>query len=215
MLIEHTIRPTVNLSTGDITLFETERNPLLDAEFSARKALERHTMCVVRTRDEAVRAALIKLGWTPPPEPGIFDPAPENPGRLKNPVVFDFAAGKARAATDDEAAEYRAQRAQGRALGEECLAKAGRTAGFDARAAAAFMRSHLHAHGAVSSEDLVDAAKRAGHVPHDDRAFGPVIAGMARRGEIFQAGTCLRKRGNGTAGGRLWRISFALNPTNS
>jgi hypothetical protein len=58
----------------------------------------------------------------------------------------------------------------------------------------------------ASSEDLVDAARAQGLVPHDDRAFGPVFQSMARRGVIRFVGFCLRKKGHGTAGGRIWAL---------
>lgn len=100
-----------------------------------------------------------------------------------------------------------ATRPAGDAAGDACLAKAESAAAFDSKGAADFMLRYLDTHGVASSESLVDAAKLAGFRPHDDRAFGPVIAGLARRGEMFVAGGCLRRRGNGTAGGRLWRRS--------
>jgi hypothetical protein len=38
-------------------------------ELELRKGQEALSKWVVNTREEAVRDALIKLGWTPPPEP--------------------------------------------------------------------------------------------------------------------------------------------------
>lgn len=58
----------------------------------------------------------------------------------------------------------------------------------------------------ASSEDLVDAARAAGLNPVDDRCFGPVFQSMARRGVIRFVGYCLRKKGHGTAGGRIWAL---------
>jgi hypothetical protein len=58
----------------------------------------------------------------------------------------------------------------------------------------------------ASSEDLVDAARAQGLTPKDDRAFGPVFQSMARRGVIRFVGHCLRKKGHGTAGGRVWAL---------
>lgn len=75
MLIENTIKPVVNLATGDISLFETESNSLFHDEFDPRKVLKQHAIRVVQTRDAAVREALIKLGWTPPPEERPTAPA--------------------------------------------------------------------------------------------------------------------------------------------
>lgn len=103
----------------------------------------------------------------------------------------------------------RAARTAGANAGDACLAKAERVAGFDASGARAFMVGYLETWDQASSENLVAAAKLAGFKPHDDRAFGPVIAGMAKRGEIHQVGTCSRARGNGTSGGRVWALSHA------
>ena len=57
-----------------------------------------------------------------------------------------------------------------------------------------------------SSEQLVDACRGAGYRPHDDRAFGPIIARLAKAQRIQQVGECRRQRGNGTSGGRIWGL---------
>jgi len=98
-------------------------------------------------------------------------------------------------------------RAAGEKAGRLAADKADRMeAGFSERAAA-FVLGYLAQHGISSGELVTDAAKLAGIRPPDDRAFGPVYATLARRGRIVAAGFCLRRKGNGTAGGRLWRLA--------
>lgn len=176
MQLTHTIRPSVSLTNGEIRLDEVIC-PTLDIDPSTHQ-MGRFVTQIAQTRDLAIRAALIRLGWTPPAD--------------DRPTLSDAAAA-------------------GEAAGDACLGKAERDGDFDGQAAAAFMLGYLLAHGVSSSELMVHAAKRAGHVPHDDRAFGPVIAGMVRRGEMDYVGPCKRERGNGTSGGRLWRIRSTEN----
>jgi hypothetical protein len=73
--------------------------------------------------------------------------------------------------------------------------------------AKAFAVRYLQVHGPSSSEVITDAAKAAGITPPDDRAFGPVYAALAKKGQIEFAGWCARVKGHGTAGGRLWRVA--------
>jgi hypothetical protein len=96
-------------------------------------------------------------------------------------------------------------REQGAEAGNRCLDKAERT-GFDAEGARMFVLDYLKAHGASNGESITLAAKAAGFKPHDDRAFGPVYAVLARRSLIRCAGFCMRQRGHGTAGGRVWEL---------
>jgi hypothetical protein len=70
-----------------------------------------------------------------------------------------------------------------------------------------FVLGYLKQHGASSGELMTDAAKLAGIRPLDDRAFGPVYATLARKGLIVAAGFCARRKGHGTAGGRVWRLA--------
>lgn len=75
--------------------------------------------------------------------------------------------------------------------------------GFSERAA----RHILHVlawYGPRSGEQLVDHCLLWGIKPHDDRAFGSVFAKLSRDGKIKCVGYCLRKRGHGAAGGRVW-----------
>ena len=98
-------------------------------------------------------------------------------------------------------------RAAGAVAGERAAGRAERQDdGFRARAEA-FVLGYLQQHGVSSGELITDAAKLAGIKPPDDRAFGPVYATLARRGQIVAAGFCARRKGHGTAGGRLWRLA--------
>lgn len=99
------------------------------------------------------------------------------------------------------------QREAGSVAGQACQAKAERVSDFDSKGAAEFIWSWLVRHGPASGEALVKAAKEHGYRGHDDRCFGAVFAGLARKGLI----TCLRsdlprERGHGTSGGRLWGL---------
>lgn len=98
-------------------------------------------------------------------------------------------------------------RAAGDMAGQRAADKAERLeAGFRERAAA-FVLGYLAQHGISSGELVTDAAKLAGIKPPDDRAFGPVYASLSRKGRIVSAGFCARRKGHGTAGGRLWRLA--------
>lgn len=94
----------------------------------------------------------------------------------------------------------------GAAAAAACVEKAER-GGFDTAGAAAFILDWLTQNGPTSGEDLTDAAIAQGFRPHDSRAFGPVYAGLVRRQRIKCVGTCERRRGHGTAGGRIWGLA--------
>lgn len=66
---------------------------------------------------------------------------------------------------------------------------------------------YLRTHGTASSEDLTDAAIAAGAVAPDMRAFGAIYKRLSSRATIRFMGFCLRRRGNGTGGGRLWALN--------
>lgn len=66
--------------------------------------------------------------------------------------------------------------------------------------------AHLRVVGEASGEVLTDVAIAHGARPHDQRAFGGVFAGLSRRGLIRTVGYCMRNKGHGTAGGRVWAI---------
>lgn len=59
----------------------------------------------------------------------------------------------------------------------------------------------------ASGEDITDACKAAGIIPHDDRAFGPVFMRLAKHGVITKAGYRPRAKGHGTGGANVWRLT--------
>lgn len=97
-------------------------------------------------------------------------------------------------------------REEGERAAQACVAKAERVTEFDGERAREFVLAHLGAHGAQSGELIVNAAKKAGHIPHDDRAFGAVFGVLSRRSRIRVVGTCDRAKGHGTAGARVWAL---------
>lgn len=78
--------------------------------------------------------------------------------------------------------------------------------GFSLRAQA-FVLDFLKANGPATGEDVTDAAKAAGIVPLEDRAFGSIYASLARRGLIAHAGVGRRRKGRGTFGAVVWRAA--------
>lgn len=72
--------------------------------------------------------------------------------------------------------------------------------------AGAFVLRYLRLHGESSGEDITDACKEAGIVPHNDRAFGPVYMALSRQGIIEKCGTAARRKGHGTSGATIWRL---------
>lgn len=100
-------------------------------------------------------------------------------------------------------------RKAGEIAGNRCADKAERAdPEFRAKAATAILE-HLKVVGECSGEELTDIAIAKGAKPHDARAFGPVFAALSREGKIRSAGFCLRKKGHGTAGGRVWALCAA------
>lgn len=75
------------------------------------------------------------------------------------------------------------------------------------RAAETFVLEELRRRGRASGEALVDAAKAAGIVPLDDRAFGPVFRRLSQTGQIVKVGYAPRARGHATAGGLVWALA--------
>jgi len=102
--------------------------------------------------------------------------------------------------------QVRGARIVGEIASDQCAAKAERTTEFSTHLAREWVVKHLDRHGPTSGEDLVDGLKSAGHVPHDDRAFGAVFAGLVRDERIAQYGTAPRRKGHGTSGAIIWRI---------
>lgn len=99
-----------------------------------------------------------------------------------------------------------APRELGRTAGEACAEKAEAIAGLDI-AGAQQRLIELLAHGPMKGEDLVDRLKCAGFTGHDDRCFGVVFAQLSIRGRIRCVGYYNRRRGHGTAGGRIWGLA--------
>lgn len=99
-------------------------------------------------------------------------------------------------------------RATGKSAGDACLEKARRWSGFDADAAREEILSALRMSGRpMSGEELVDHCQRAGLVPHDSRAFGPVFGTLSRGGKIKSVGFAPRRKGHGTSGARMWKAT--------
>jgi hypothetical protein len=69
--------------------------------------------------------------------------------------------------------------------------------------------THLRRHGPTSGEDLTDGMLAAGIRPPsgDDRNFGSVYAVMARELLIEAYGCGRRRKGNGTFGAVIWRVT--------
>lgn len=88
-----------------------------------------------------------------------------------------------------------------------CLAKAERNAPDFVEKAEKAILDHLRIVRQCSGEVLTDIARARGAIPHDDRAFGAVFKGLAKRGLIRSIGFCVRTKGHGTAGGRIWGIA--------
>lgn len=100
-------------------------------------------------------------------------------------------------------------RKAGEIAGNRCADKAAQLDPDFRQKAAAVILDHLRIVGECSGEELTDLAIAKGVKPHDARAFGPVFAALNREGKIRSAGFCLRKKGHGTAGGRVWALCAA------
>lgn len=87
-----------------------------------------------------------------------------------------------------------------------CLSHA-ESHGFDSAAAAEWIIEYLCREHEATGEQIVDDMKAAGHVPHDDRAFGSIIGTLARRKRIVCVGFANRRKGHGTSGARVWGIN--------
>lgn len=111
-------------------------------------------------------------------------------------VAFDF--GEAPARTTPSAKDARL-------LGEAAMARVAKAAGARfmqqaRKAAIAYLEKVPHS----STELMTDAIKRAGvKPPKDDRAFGPVYAGLLADKTIVKIGDCKRRKGHGTSGGSV------------
>lgn len=90
---------------------------------------------------------------------------------------------------------------------ERCAEKAEEVTGFTVEAAQAAVLDILRHNGPMNGELLVMLCRGLGHVPHDDRAFGSVFAGLSKSGLIRKVGYGQRLRGHGTAGSIVWALS--------
>ena len=80
-------------------------------------------------------------------------------------------------------------------------------AAFSVKAQTAILAHLANAPGRqAAGEDLVDAAINAGARCRDARAFGGVFQSLSRRGLIRTVAYTVRKKGHGTAGGRIWAL---------
>jgi hypothetical protein len=72
-----------------------------------------------------------------------------------------------------------------------------------------FILTHLRRHGPTSGEDLTDAMVAAEITPPkgDGRRYGPVYQSMSARGLIEVYGVGHRRKGNGTLGAAIWRVT--------
>lgn len=102
--------------------------------------------------------------------------------------------------------DFESARAAGEQAGQACLSKATRADPLFAQRAATAILNHLRAVQQASGEELTDVAIAHGAIAPDSRAFGPVFSMLSRRGLIRTVGFCLRAKGNGTAGGRIWGL---------
>lgn len=104
--------------------------------------------------------------------------------------------------------DFDAARAAGETAANACENKARRIDPEFSEKAERAILAHLQAVGQASGEDLTLIAKAHGAVPHDDRAMGPVFQRLSRRGLIRTVGFCMRSKGHGTAGGRIWGLGY-------
>lgn len=110
-------------------------------------------------------------------------------------------------AIDFEASPMVQARAVGQVAAELAQQRAERKDPDFTERAKAHILEQLRLRGEASGETLTDSCKAAGIAPANDRAFGSVYSSLARAGEISCVGFCLRAKGHGTAGGRVWRIA--------
>lgn len=95
-------------------------------------------------------------------------------------------------------------RAKGEDASRACTERAEQSSGFDTKGAREEVLRILDRHGRMSSEDIVDRLKIVGFQGHDDRCFGAIFSKLARDRKIRCIAFCRRRRGHGTAGGRIW-----------
>lgn len=94
---------------------------------------------------------------------------------------------------------------QAREAGREGMERVDRNATWDKEAVSDFIVDYVGQHGETDCETIVDAAKVAGHVPHIDKAFGPIFAGLSRSGRIIRTGFQARRKGHSAPGASIWK----------
>lgn len=106
------------------------------------------------------------------------------------------------AVLDVRPVDIKTARAVGEAAAQLATDKAERdTPNFSARAEAAILAKL--ATGPASGEDITAYVQSC--VPmKDGRALGSIYRRLKNQGQIRIVGGCLRKHGNGTAGGHIW-----------
>lgn len=98
-------------------------------------------------------------------------------------------------------------RAAGEQAAQACTDKAEIVNGFDTHGARRRVLELLAQLGPMSGEHLVERLKKEGFRGHDDRCFGTVFGGLSKQSKIRVVSYCPRKRGHGTAGGRVWSLT--------
>jgi hypothetical protein len=109
-------------------------------------------------------------------------------------------------ACDQIPISFEASREAGKAASEACTAKALRSDPTFVQKAQEAILAHLRVVGSASGETLTNVAIAHGARPHDQRAFGSVFSGLSKKHLIRTVGFCMREKGHGTAGGRIWRL---------
>lgn len=102
--------------------------------------------------------------------------------------------------------DFDAARAAGESAANACERKARKVDPEFTEKAEAAILAHLRTVGQASGEVLTDVAIAHGARPHDARAFGSIFQRLSRRGVIRTVGFCMRSKGHGTAGGRIWGL---------
>jgi len=130
------------------------------------------------------------------------DAAVDKEERMSTPTHSEERADGSRAATSSPQLSLALE------LRDEAMDRVSRNAGesFKVRAIN-FVVRFLGENGATAGEDITDAAKKAGIIPHDDRAFGPVYMKLYNQGHIVPVGDIARRKGHGTHGGRIWSLA--------
>jgi hypothetical protein len=96
---------------------------------------------------------------------------------------------------------------QARLKRDEGMAKVEKHAGASFSAAAQnFIVEYLSKNPPTSCEVIVNACKKAGIIPHNDHAFGPVFLKLFKNGWITKAGMTKRFKGHAAPGANIWTV---------